>query len=94
MSPRVLNAKTDGLTDRPPVVKYLTLTMTLTRELHAAVNIPYAYDFTTQLCRQRAKVIHSHANASVLNAEQGEALHRKYKRLTVGDGQAYDGSSD
>jgi hypothetical protein len=30
----------------------------------------------------------------VRNIGQGEARHRKYKRLKLGDGQAYDRSSD
>jgi hypothetical protein len=31
---------------------------------------------------------------SVRNIEQGEARHRKYKKLKLGGGQAYDRSSD
>jgi hypothetical protein len=54
--------------------------------------IPYVYDFITKLCRQQAEVIQNHANPNVRNIGQGEAQHRKYKRL--GGGQAYDRSSD
>jgi hypothetical protein len=40
------------------------------------------------------EVIQNHDNESVLNIGQGEARHRKYKRLKLGGGQAYDRSSD
>jgi hypothetical protein len=33
-------------------------------------------------------------NPNVRNIEQGKAQHRKYKRLKLGGGQAYDRSSD
>jgi hypothetical protein len=33
-------------------------------------------------------------NPNVRNIGQGEAQHRKYKRLKLGGGQAYNGSSD
>jgi hypothetical protein len=33
-------------------------------------------------------------NEHVRSTEQGEARHRKYKTLKLGDGQAYDRSSD
>jgi hypothetical protein len=35
-----------------------------------------------------------HDNENVRNIGQGEARHRKYKRLKLGGGQAYDCSSD
>jgi len=38
-----------------------------TGELHVVLNIPYAYDFITQLCRQQRKVIGNQANATVPN---------------------------
>jgi hypothetical protein len=63
------------------------------RELHSAFNIPYVYDFITKLCRQQAEVILNHDNENVRNIGQGEARHRKYKRLKLGGGQAYDRSS-
>jgi hypothetical protein len=43
---------------------------------------------------KQAKVIQNHKNANVLNNGQGEAGHRKYKRLKLGGGQSYDRSSD
>jgi hypothetical protein len=50
----------------------------LTHELHMAFGIPYVYDFSKQLCRQQARHP-NHANATVHNIGQGEAMHRKYK---------------
>jgi hypothetical protein len=41
-----------------------------------------------------AEVIKNHENAKVRNIGQGEARHRKYKRLKFGGGQAYERSSD
>jgi hypothetical protein len=46
------------------------------------------------LCRQQAEVIKNHGSANVHNVEQGEAVHRNYKRLKPDGGQAYDRSSD
>jgi hypothetical protein len=40
------------------------------------------------------KVIQNHENENVRNIGQGEPRHRKYKRLKLGGGQAYDCSSD
>jgi hypothetical protein len=48
----------------------------------------------TKLCRQQAEVIQNHDNENVRTIGQGEARHRKYKRLKLGGGQAYDRSSD
>jgi hypothetical protein len=44
----------------------------------------------------RVEVIKSSAlvNENVRTIGQGEARHRKYKRLKLGGGQAYDRSSD
>jgi hypothetical protein len=62
-------------------------------ELHVAFKIPHVYDFITKLCRQQAEVIQNHVNPNIRNIGQGEAQHRKYKRLKLGGGQAYDRSS-
>jgi hypothetical protein len=62
--------------------------------LHKAFSIPYVYDYITKLFRQQAEVFQNHENANVRNIGQGEARHRKYKRLKLGGGQAYDCSSD
>jgi hypothetical protein len=48
----------------------------------------------TKLSRQQAEVIQNQENANVRNIGQGEARHRKFKRLKLGGGQAYDRSSD
>jgi hypothetical protein len=59
-----------------------------------AFKLPYIYDNILILCRQQAEVIQTHENAYVRNIEQGKPRHRNYKRLNLGDGQAYDHSSD
>jgi hypothetical protein len=64
------------------------------RDLHLAFQIPYVYDYITKLCRQQAEVIQNHENDNVRTIGQGEARHRKYKKLKLGGGQAYDRSSD
>jgi hypothetical protein len=54
------------------------------------------HDYKTKLCRQQTEVILNHDNINVRYIGQGEAQHtsRKYKRLKLGGGQAYDRSSD
>jgi hypothetical protein len=64
------------------------------RDLHTAFNLPYVYDYITKLCRQLSEVIQNHENEHVRSTGQGEARHRKYNRLKLGGGQAYDRSSD
>jgi hypothetical protein len=64
------------------------------RDMHTAFNLPYVYDYITKLCRKQAEVIRNHENEHVCSIGQGEARHRKYKRLKLGGGQAYDRSSD
>jgi hypothetical protein len=59
------------------------------RELHKAFNIPYIYDYIIKLCRQEAEFIQNHDNVNVRHIGQGEARHRKHKRLKLGGGQAY-----
>jgi hypothetical protein len=49
--------------------------------------------YVAKLCRQQAEVIQNHENANVHNIGQGKARHRKYKRLKLDGGQAYDRSS-
>jgi hypothetical protein len=60
------------------------------RELYIAFHVPYIYDHITKLCRQQTEVIQNHANANVRCIGTGEARHRKYKKLILGGGQAYD----
>jgi hypothetical protein len=52
------------------------------------------YNYITKLCSQQAEVIQNPDNEHVRSIAQGEARHRKYKRLELGGGQAYDRSSD
>jgi hypothetical protein len=59
-----------------------------------AFKIPYKYDYVTKLCRTQAVVNLNHVNPNVRAIGQGEAMHRKYKRLKLGDGQACDCSAD
>jgi hypothetical protein len=64
------------------------------RDMHISFQIPYVYDFITKLCKQQAKVIQHHKNIHVRNIGQGKVRHRKYKRLKLDGGQAYDRLSD
>jgi hypothetical protein len=63
------------------------------RDLHLAFKISYVYDYITKLCRRQAEVILNHENPNVRAIGQGEPRHRKYKRLKLGGGQAYDRST-
>jgi hypothetical protein len=67
---------------------------TWVRDLHTAFNLPYVYDYVTKLCRQQAEVIQNHENEHVYCIGQGEAIHREYKKLKLGGGQAYGRSND
>jgi hypothetical protein len=69
-------------------------TRTSVSDLHIAFKIPHVYDYITKLYRQEAEVIQNHDNENVPNIGEGEARHRKNKRLKLGGGQAYDRSSD
>jgi hypothetical protein len=64
------------------------------RDLQIAFKISYVYDYIIKLCMQQAEAIQNHDSENARNAGQGEARHRKYKRLKLGGGQAYDRSSD
>jgi hypothetical protein len=56
-----------------------------------AFNLPYVYDYTTKMCRQRS---YKNMRMNMFVTGQGEARHRRYKMLKLGDGLAYDHSSD
>jgi hypothetical protein len=58
-----------------------------------AFQIPYVYNYIIKSCRQQAEVIQNHENENVRNIGQGEARHRKYKRLKLGGGHVSDPSS-
>jgi hypothetical protein len=64
------------------------------RDLYMAFKIPYVYEYITKLGRQQTEVIQNHDNENFRIIGQGEARHRKYKRLKLSGGQAYDRSSD
>jgi hypothetical protein len=65
------------------------------RDMHQVFHIPYVYDYIiTKSCRQQAEVIQNHESAIVRYTGQGEARHRKYKRLKLGGGHVYDCPSD
>jgi hypothetical protein len=69
------------------------LRCTSVRDMHVAIQSPYVYDYITKSCRQQAEVVQNHENENVRYNGQGEAPHRKYKRLKLGDGHVYDCSS-
>jgi hypothetical protein len=52
---------------------------TLVRDMHTAFYVPYVYDYS----KQQAEVIQNHENENVRYIGQGEARHRKYKRLNL-----------
>jgi hypothetical protein len=54
----------------------------------------HIYYYITGLCRQQPEVIQNHVNEHVRRTGQGEAKQRKYKRLKLDGGQAYDRTSD
>jgi hypothetical protein len=62
-------------------------------DLHLTFKIPYVYVYITKLCSRQAEVILNHENPNVRDFGYGEARHRKYKRLKLDGGQAYDRSS-
>jgi hypothetical protein len=66
---------------------------TSVRDMHVAFQIPYIYDYITKLCRQQAEIIQNNENENVRYIGQGEAPHRKYKRLKLGGGHVYGCSS-
>jgi hypothetical protein len=63
------------------------------RDMHKAFHMPYVYDYITKSCRQQAEVILNYENENVRYIGQGEAPHRKYKRLKLGGGRVYGCSS-
>jgi hypothetical protein len=59
-----------------------------------AFNLPYGYNYITELCRQQAEVIENHEIEHIRSIGQGKARRKKYKRLKLGGSQTYDNSSD
>jgi hypothetical protein len=66
------------------------VTAAFSQTRHNTFEIPYGYDSVTELCRQQAQDIQNHENSYIRNIGQGEAQQRKYKRIKLGGGQAYD----
>jgi hypothetical protein len=64
----------------------------LVRDFHEAFNLPYIYNYIIKLCRQQADIIQNYEIEHVRGIGQGEARHRKYKKLKLGGGQVYDRS--
>jgi hypothetical protein len=62
-------------------------------KMHAALKIPYMHDYITKSCRTQSEVIQNHRNPIVCGIGQGKAIHRKYRRLKLGGGEAYDRSA-
>jgi hypothetical protein len=62
--------------------------------LQTAFNLSYVYDYITKLRKRQAEVIQNHENEHVRGIGQGDAKRRKYKRLKLGGGQAYNRSND
>jgi hypothetical protein len=58
--------------------------------LQVAFKIPYMYGYIIKLCNKLAEVIQNHLNPNVHGTGQGEAVHRKYKKLKLGSGHACD----
>jgi hypothetical protein len=52
-------------------------------DLHMAPNLPYVYDYITELCRQQAEVIQNHENKYVRSIAQGEVRHIKKRGLNL-----------
>jgi hypothetical protein len=68
---------------------------TSVQDMHKAFhNMPYVYDYIIESCRQQAEIIQNHENVNARYIGQGEALHRKFKRLKLGGSHVYDCSSD
>jgi hypothetical protein len=62
--------------------------------LHISFNLLYVYDYVKKLCKQQAEVIQNRENQHVHSVEEGEARHRKYKRVKLGGSQPYGCPSD
>jgi hypothetical protein len=59
-----------------------------------AFKIPYANYYITELWGTKTEVILNYVNRNIDGIGQGETMNRKYKRLKLGGGEAYDRSAD
>jgi hypothetical protein len=66
---------------------------TSVREFHVTFQISHVYYFVTKFCTQQAEAIQKHDNKNVRNIVEGDARHRKYKRLKLGGGHVYEPTS-
>jgi hypothetical protein len=48
---------------------------------------PHVCDSITKLCWQQEEIVENHEAENVYNSGQGEAQHKKYKKLTLGGAQ-------
>jgi hypothetical protein len=58
-----------------------------------AISVRFSRSYKREFIRGEI-LIQNHDNENVRTIGQGEPRHRKYKRLKLGGGQAYDRSSD
>jgi hypothetical protein len=58
------------------------------RNVHTAFNLAHVYDLYNKIVHATSRSHTNHENERVRGIEQGEARHRKYKRLSAGGGQA------
>jgi hypothetical protein len=61
--------------------------------MHAELQTSHVYDYITEICRKQAEVIQNHDNENVRSIGNGEARHRKRKRLKLSGGEVYDRSN-
>lgn len=66
-----------------------TVRNTGTGEIRVQLQIPYVYVHMTKLANQQTEVVQFHENENFRNIRQGEARHRKYRRLKQGGGQYF-----
>jgi hypothetical protein len=59
-----------------------------------AFKISYVYDYITKLCRKQAEVILNYRNPVLRGIGPGQAMQKKYKRLKLGKGEAYNSSAE
>jgi hypothetical protein len=78
--------KLQCLQNRVPRTMGNFLTYTSVCDKQEAFQIPYVYDYITKSSRKQTEIIQNHENENVHYIGQGEAQHRKYKRLKLGGG--------
>jgi len=55
--------------------------LTSTRALHMVFEVPYVYDYVTEICRKQPEVIQDHEDVNIWTIGQSEAQSRKFKSL-------------